>query len=663
MAASDKIDKMKELNAILKEAADAYYNRDSEIMSNYEYDKLYDELLELESETGVVLSGSITQRVGYEVTSALPKERHSEKMLSLDKTKSREELKDWLGDKDGCMSWKLDGSTCVLYYAKGKLVKAVTRGNGEVGEVITEQAKCFANVPISIPFKGELVVRGEALMRYSEFERINALIDDVESKYKNPRNLASGTMRALDTSVLSERSVEFHAFTLVSSSQKMSNSYCERLSWLEDNGFTSVFHKKVSKDDVLDAVCEFEKEVEHNDLPSDGLVVFYDDVAYGESLGETSKFPRNGLAFKWSDETADTTLVRIEWQPSRTGRVNPVAIFEPVELEGTTVSKATLNNLSFISDLLGTPFEGQQLTVYKANKIIPCIIDAETSGRTEENEIEIPSRCPSCDGLLVRQMDNDSEFLICENDTCPAKIDGSMEHFVSRDGLNVMGLSSEKIKMLKAGGVLDSFSDLLHIKDREDEIVGKIGNFQKKSFDNLVAAIEDAKNELTAQRLLYALGIREIGRSASRDISAFFGGDFQKMMGATKEELMQIDGIGEKMAENYMEFFSKNSAMASGLLEELDLAGQENTMVKANESSAASGKTFVITGALNTYSNRKAAQDDIEAHGGKLAGSVSSKTDFLVTNDTTSNSSKNRKAAELGIPVITEQQLIDMLSK
>ena len=351
----------------------------------------------------------------------------------------------------------------------------------------------------------------------------------------------------------------------------------------------------------------------------------------------------------------------IEWSCAAS-TISPVAVFEPVNLEGTVVKRASLCNISEC-ERLGIGAKGTEISVIKANKIIPCIIDAETSGRTEENEIEIPSRCPSCDGLLVRQMDNDSEFLICENDTCPAKIDGSMEHFVSRDGLNVMGLSSEKIKMLKAGGVLDSFSDLLHIKDREDEIVGKIGNFQKKSFDNLVAAIEDAKNELTAQRLLYALGIREIGRSASRDISAFFGGDFQKMMGATKEELMQIDGIGEKMAENYMEFFSKNSAMASGLLEELDLAGQENTMVKANESSAASGKTFVITGALNTYSNRKAAQDDIEAHGGKLAGSVSSKTDFLVTNDTTSNSSKNRKAAELGIPVITEQQLIDMLSK
>lgn len=677
---TDARERMAELNEVLTRAAEAYYNEDTEIMSNYEYDALYDELLVLESKWGAS-PDSITQRVGAELegtddkenesSESLPKVEHETPMLSLDKTKSLEFLSEWLGEHIGCLSWKLDGSTVVLTYDQGSLSRAVTRGNGRIGEDITRQAKKFTGVPMEIPYRGRIVIRGEAVMTYSEFERINKSLD-AEAKYKNPRNLASGTMRALDDTLLDEREIRFVPFELVDADESLttemsllghdSNSFANRLDWLESLGFSPVDHRLAAPADLTILVEEFEQSVPRQDIPSDGLVLVFDDVAYGESLGTTSHAPKNGMAFKWSDETADTKLRDIVWQPSRTGRINPVAVFDPVELEGTTVERATLNNLSFIADMLGVPKEGQALTVYKANKIIPTIVSAE-KGSKNASVLEIPDRCPACGHKTERVDEHGSEFLMCLNSECPAKRRGALVHFASRDALDIRGISKETIERLEENGIIESYRDLLEIADKRTQIVGIIEKMGEKSFDNLVVAVEKARHT-TAARFLYSLGIREIGRKASSDIVGVFDNDIEKIIetgeNGDKETFLAIDGVGAVMAEEICRYMASNGDMVRDILQIIDITdkGEKKETAMDLETSNIAGKTFVVTGKVYSFANRKELENWIVERGGKLAGSVSGKTDYLVTNTPDSGTAKNQKAQVLGVPIITEDELI-----
>ncbi|MBO4523502.1 MAG: NAD-dependent DNA ligase LigA [Ruminococcus sp.] len=647
--ANNDINRMKELNELLAKAADAYYNTGVEIMSDKQYDELYDELVALEKNTGVVLSGSRTQQVGYEVSSGLKKIKHPSKMLSLDKTKSVEELKSWLGEHKGFLSWKLDGLTLVLTYNNGELEQAVTRGNGEIGEEITANARHIKGIPARIPFKGHLVVRGESLMKYKDFERVNAEIED-GTKYKNPRNLCVGTVRNLDSRVTAQRNINFFAFNLVSADGYEENSFIKRLDWLEAQGFQRVYGLTVTKDTIERAVSDFEKAVSENEFPSDGLVLMYDDVAYGLSLGETSHAPRNGIAFKWRDETADTTLREVEWSASRTGLLNPVAIFDPVELEGTTVSRASVHNLSIVKQLrLGI---GDTLTIFKANMIIPQVLENKTASGT----LNIPDVCPVCgEATEVRTSDEDVETLVCPNKDCAAKHLGKFEHFVQRDAMNIVGMSTATIETLVSEGFVSQFRDFYHLDDHKFKIVVLEG-FGEKSYQKLVDAVE-ASRRTELSRVLYAMGIPNIGRQASRLICAEYPGA-DKLEQLTVAELTAIDGIGEVLANDYVKFFAdeKNLAEFHNLLAELTI--EESAAV--NSESAIAGKTFVITGAVHIWKNRNELKAFIEQNGGKAAGSVSSKTDYLINNDNTSNSTKNKTAKELGVPIITEEEFAEL---
>lgn len=643
------IERMKELNELLSKAADAYYNTGVEIMSDKQYDELYDELDSLEKKTGVILSNSRTQQVGFEVSSELKKIKHPSKMLSLDKTKSIDELKSWLGSHKGFLSWKLDGLTLVLTYNGGVLEQAVTRGNGEIGEEITANARHIIGIPARIPFSGRLVVRGESLMKYKDFERVNAEIDD-GSKYKNPRNLCVGTVRNLDSQVTAERNINFFAFNLVSADGYEENSFSSRLKWLESQGFQCVYGKEVTSDTIKDAVAEFEKKISDNEFPSDGLVLIYEDVAYGLSLGETSHAPRNGLAFKWRDETADTILREVEWSASRTGLLNPVAIFAPVELEGTTVSRASVHNLSIVRQLrLGI---GDTLTVFKANMIIPQVLENKTGSAS----LEIPAVCPVCGGATeIRTSDEDVETLVCPNSDCAAKHIGKFEHFVQRDAMNIVGMSTATIETLVSEGFVKEFRDFYHLDDYKFKITALEG-FGDKSYQKLAEAIE-ASRSTELSRVLYAVGIPNIGRQASRLICAMYKtpDELEKLSAA---ELTAIDGIGEVLANDYVKFFAdeKNLSEFRRLTAELDIKASE----AVNSNSAIAGKTFVITGSVHIWKNRNELKEFIEQNGGKAAGSVSSKTDYLINNDNTSNSSKNKTAKELGIPIITEEEFQEL---
>lgn len=644
-----KIDRMRELNTILAKAADAYYNTGVETMSDREYDTFYDELEQLEKETGVILSGSRTQKVGYEVSSALKKVKHTSKMLSLDKTKSIDELTAWLGENTGFLSWKLDGLTIVLTYENGVLLQAVTRGNGETGEDITANARHIIGIPTAIPFADKLVIRGEALMKYKDFERVNAQIEE-GAKYKNPRNLCVGTVRNLDSKVTAERNINFFAFNLVSAEGYEENSFAARLKWLESIGFQCVDGVSVTKENLADNVKKYAESITDNEFPSDGLVLMLDDVAYGVSLGETSHAPRNGIAFKWNDETADTKLLEVEWSASRTGLLNPVAIFEPVELEGTTVSRASVHNLSIVKQLkLGI---GDTISIYKANMIIPQILE----NKTNSDNLEIPCECPVCHGKTkVKTSDENVETVYCVNPDCPAKLIGRFEHFVQRDAMNIVGLSTATIETLINEGFIRNFRDFYHINDYKDKIESLEG-FGKRSYEKLWDAINNSrKTELS--RVLYAMGISNIGRAASRLIcSVYPEPDILETL--TVEDLTSIDTIGEVLARDFVDFFNNETNLKeySELLAELEIAEPE----KIETDSAISGKTFVITGSVNIWKNRNELTDFIESKGGKVAKSVTSKTDYLINNDSTSNSSKNKKAKELGVTIITEEEFKNM---
>lgn len=652
--AEDKTKRIRELIGTLRAAGRAYYQESREIMSNFEYDKLYDELVSLEKETGIVFANSPTQNVGYEVVSALPKERHEKPMLSLNKTKSVEELADWLGGQTGLLSWKMDGLTIVLTYQNGTLVKAVTRGNGEIGEVITANAKAFVNVPLNISYQGELILRGEAIIRYSDFEKINEQIEDVDAKYKNPRNLCSGSVRQLNSEITAQRQVHFYAFSLVKADGiDFKNSRKEQFEWLKTQGFEVVEYHEVTKETLPETVKMYSEAIAENDTPSDGLVLLYDDIAYGQSLGRTAKFPRDSIAFKWADEIQETTLLYIEWSASRTGLINPVAVFEPVELEGTTVSRASVHNISIMEALeLGA---GDRITVYKANMIIPQIAD----NLTRSGVRDIPEVCPVCGGQTeVRQL-NDVKSLYCTNPDCQAKKIKSFTLFTSRDALNIAGLSEATLEKFIGVGMIHEYADIFHLDRHQEEIV-EMDGFGQKSYDNLIAAAEKASHT-TLPRMVYGLGVAGIGLANAKMICRHFKNDFEVMRHATVEELVEIDGIGEVLAQAWTAFFSdgKNNAIVDHLLAELTFeAEDEESSEGADEAFA--GMNFVITGSLEHFKNRKELQELIERRGGKVTGSVTSKTNYLINNDVASSSSKNKKARELGVPILSEEEFLKL---
>ncbi len=648
----DIIQLMKSKIELLNKAAKAYYQENREIISNYEYDKLYDELEELEKETGTVLSNSPTIRVGYELLTGLPKERHEKPMLSLDKTKDVTALKEWLGSQRGLLSWKLDGLTIVLTYQDGKLAKAVTRGNGEVGEVVTNNVRVFKNIPWSIPYKGSLVLRGEAVISYSDFEKINEEIIDANVKYKNPRNLCSGSVRQLNNKVTSERNVNFYAFSVVMAEDaELGNSRALQLEWLSSQGFDVVEHKKVDADSIEDTVKWFAEQIEKNDVPSDGLVLSLDDIKYGESLGSTSKFPRDSIAFKWRDEIKETTLKEIEWSASRTGLINPIAIFEPVELEGTTVSRASLHNLSIMEDLqIGL---GDTVSVYKANMIIPQI----SENLTRSGNVKPPEVCPVCGGKAETRQNNDVRYLYCTNDECAAKQIKRFSLFVSRDAMNIEGLSEATLEKFISAGLVKELADLYHLSIHKERIVEMEG-FGEKSFNKLTEAV-DRSRKTTAVRLLYGLGISNVGLSNAKLICKNFKYVWNAVENASFEQLISINGIGDVMADSYVRFFNDegNRAEVSAILQEIELEEvnvADGDLILAN-------KIFVITGSLTQFKNREELVALIEEKGGRVSGSVSAKTSYLINNDNTSNSSKNKKANELGISIITEEQFMDMI--
>lgn len=644
-----KKERMQELIKILNEASKAYYAEDREIMSNFEYDRLYEELEGLEKETGIVLSGSPTVSVGYESVEELPKERHESPMLSLGKTKSREELKDWLQGKEAILSWKLDGLTVVLTYRNGELFKAVTRGNGEIGEVITGNARTFKNIPLNIAFKGELVLRGEAVITYSDFEKINEEIPEAEAKYKNPRNLCSGSVRQLNNEITAKRNVRFYAFTLVSAEDvDFHNSREEQFRFLEKQGFEVVERKMVTPDTILSAISEFENKIPAYDVPSDGLVLTYEDIAYGKSLGRTAKFPRDAIAFKWADEIRETTLTEVEWSASRTGLINPVAIFTPVELEGTTVSRASVHNVSIVKELkLGI---GDRITVYKANMIIPQIAE----NLTQSGNLPIPATCPVCGGETKIQNMNDTETLYCTNPECAAKKIKSFTLFVSRDALNMEGLSEATLEKFISMGFIHEYADLFHLTEHRDAIVDMEG-FGEKSYTNLVESIEKARNT-TLPRLIYGLGIANIGLVNAKMLCRHFDYDLDALQSAKEEELSDIEGVGDVIAGAFVSYMNNpaNKEKIDHLLPELHLEKPESSTVNQN----LAGLSFVVTGTLNSFENRNALKEEIEKRGGKVTGSVTSKTECLINNDVTSSSSKNKKAKELNVPILSEEDFL-----
>ena len=660
MTNDEKLKRIKELTDLLNLASRTYYQEGREIMPNIDYDRYYDELLALEKETGFRLANSPSQNVGYEIISELPKERHEKPMLSLDKTKSPDELITWMNGKKCVLSWKLDGITCVVTYEGGVLKKAVTRGNGEIGEVVTPNARFFDNLPGQIPFKGKLIVRGEAVISYSDFEKINEEVADTAARYKNPRNLCSGSVRQLDPSVTAGRHVRLIVFALISAEgtpeapevPDFHNSFSERFDWLEKQGFEVVEHMFTDAGTLKADIQKFKDRIPTYDIPSDGLVLAFEDVAYGLSLGSTAKFPRNSIAFKWQDELAETTLRKIDWSGSRTGLINPVAVFDPVELEGTTVTRASVHNVSIVEELqLGI---GDTITVYKSNMIIPQIND----NLTRSGSAVIPDKCPVCGGPTEVRRDNTAALLYCLNPECPAKKIKSFELMVSRNALNVDGLSEMTLERLIDEGFIHEYADIFRLERYRNGIAALEG-FGEKSADNLIEAAKKA-SETELYRFLYGLGIPGIGLSGSKAICRAFGNEPDAVMNADRERLLAIRDIGPTLADNYTAFFAddKNRAVAKDLASELSFRPDE----RAEETEKIfDGMTFVITGDVHHFANRRAAQDVIELLGGKASGSVSAKTTYLINNDIMSQSSKNQKAKELGIPIITEEQFIEML--
>ncbi len=650
----DKMQRLQELVELLNEASKAYYQQAEEIMSNFEYDKLYDELQALEQETGIVLANSPTVNVGYEVISELPKEHHPEPMLSLDKTKDVEQLATFVGNHKSLLSWKMDGLTIVLTYREGELYKAVTRGNGEVGEVITNNAKVFKNIPLKISYQGELILRGEAIIGYSDFEKINEEIGDADAKYKNPRNLCSGSVRQLNNEITAKRNVKFYAFSLVQAEGvDFQNSRVCQMEWLKSQGFETVEYSVVTEENIRTEVLNFSERIKYNDFPSDGLVVTYDDIEYGRNLGRTAKFPRDSYAFKWADEIRETTLLEIEWSPSRTGLINPVAIFEPVELEGTTVSRASVHNLSIMEELkLGV---GDRIQVYKANMIIPQIAENLTRSGVKD----IPDKCPVCQGATQIKQVSDAKTLYCTNPECQAKHVKSFALFASRDAMNIDGLSESTLEKFISRGFIKDYADLFHL-DRYEQEIQDMEGFGEKSYKKLINSLETAR-ETSLPRLIYSLGISGIGLANAKVLCKAFHNDVESLLNATVTDIMEIDGMGEVLAKAFVNYFANSDhvKLLRDLLREVKIPEEkENTTPQIFE-----GKNFVITGSVNHFANRGEVKELIESLGGKVTGSVTSKTHYLINNDVASASSKNKKANELHIPIISEEEFLEMVQE
>ena len=648
----DKITRMKELINILNKASELYYQKNTIMMTDYEYDHLYDELVELEKETNMTLSNSPTINVEPEISSSLKQVEHPSPMLSLAKTKKVSELENFLGDKEGLLSWKLDGLTIVLTYEDGKLISGVTRGTGIIGELVTENVKQFKNVPLTIPYKGRLVLRGEAIIKYSDFNRMNEELGDGSSQYKNPRNLCSGSVRQLDSSITAKRCVNCIIFALIESSTNISNLKSECFDWLKNQGFEVVEHYKVTKNTVKEQVLMFKEKVKEYDIPSDGLVITYDDIAYGNSLGTTAKFPKHSLAFKWKDETVATTLRKVDWLVSRTGLINPVAVFDPVELEGTIVSRASVHNVSILEGLkLGI---GDTIMVYKANMIIPQI----ASNSTQSGNLEIPDSCPVCGSKASIISNSDVKYLYCMNDFCKAKLIKRLSLFVSRNAMNIDGISDMILNKLITEKIVNNYKDLYHLDRYKDKIIAFDG-FGEKSYSNMINSIEKSRHVKLAN-FIYALGIPDIGFSRAKLICNHFNNDFNKISNLTYEELSNISGVGDVIAKEWIDTFSNPD-----FIEELKELKEEIDIPKAsiNSNKDLDGLTFVITGSLNKFTNRDTMIEFIEEHGGKVVTSISSKVNYLINNDITSTSTKNNKAKELGINIIDEDKFLELIKE
>ena len=644
-----KLNRMKELIEILNNASRLYYQYSTPIMTDFEYDKLYDELEKLEKETNTILSNSPTQNVEPEAIDSLVKVEHPAPMLSLSKTKSISELASFLGNQEGLLSWKLDGLTIVLTYKDGKLSSGVTRGNGIIGEVVTENVKKFKNIPLTIPYKGTLVVRGEAVIKYSDFNKMNEELDDDSSQYKNPRNLCSGSVRQLDSKVTAKRNVNCIIFALIESEKKFKLK-SEEFEWLKSLGFDVVEYHKVTSNNIEEQVLYFKNKINEYDIPSDGLVLLYNDIEYGKQLGTTAKYPKNAIAFKWQDETAETKLIDVDWLVSRTGLINPVAVFEPVELEGTIVSRASLHNVSILQGLsLGI---GDTILVYKANMIIPQIAD----NLTQSNSLAIPNKCPVCNHEAKIISSNDVKYLYCMNDFCPAKLVKRLSQFTSRNAMNIEGLSDAIINKLADEGLIKTYADIYNLKRYKNDIISFEG-FGEKSYDNLINSIEKSRNVKLAN-FIFALGIPDIGLSRAKLICKNYSNDINKIRNLTFEELSKIDGIGEIIAKGWIDTFNNND-----FIKELELLLKEvnftDTSIDNNQ--PLKDLIFVITGSVNNFTNRDELVEYIESYGGKVVKAISNNVNYLINNDITSTSTKNTKAKELGIKIISENDLMSMI--
>lgn len=644
-----KLNRMKELIEILNNASRLYYQYSTPIMTDFEYDKLYDELEKLEKETNTVLSNSPTQNVEPEAIDSLVKVEHPAPMLSLSKTKSISELASFLGNQEGLISWKLDGLTIVLTYKDGKLSSGVTRGNGIIGEVVTENVKKFKNIPLTIPYKGTLVVRGEAVIKYSDFNKMNEELDDDSSQYKNPRNLCSGSVRQLDSKVTAKRNVNCIIFALIESEKKFKLK-SEEFEWLKSLGFDVVEYHKVTSNNIEEQVLYFKNKINEYDIPSDGLVLLYNDIEYGKQLGTTAKYPKNAIAFKWQDETAETKLIDVDWLVSRTGLINPVAVFEPVELEGTIVSRASLHNVSILQGLsLGI---GDTILVYKANMIIPQIAD----NLTQSNSLTIPNKCPVCNHEARIISSNDVKYLYCMNDFCPAKLVKRLSQFTSRNAMNIEGLSDAIINKLADEGLIKTYADIYNLKRYKNDIISFEG-FGEKSYDNLINSIEKSRNVKLAN-FIFALGIPDIGLSRAKLICKNYSNDINKIRNLTFEELSKIDGIGEIIAKGWIDTFNNDD-----FIKELELLLKEvnftDTSIDNNQ--PLKDLIFVITGSVNNFTNRDELVEYIESYGGKVVKAISNNVNYLINNDITSTSTKNTKAKELGIKIISENDLMSMI--
>lgn len=650
----DKIKRLKELTEQLNHYRDSYYNNSESLISDKQYDDLFDELQSLEEETGIVMSNSPTNTVGYEVKSKLEKVKHSHPMLSLDKTKSTDDLIKFSNGRDCIISLKLDGLTVLNTYDNGVLFQSETRGNGEEGEIITHNAKVFDNLPLNIPFDRKFEIEGEAIITQSDFEKIN-----INGEYKNCRNLASGSVRQLDSNITKNRHVRFIAWKIPFGL----TTYTKGFEIAAQYGFEVVPYVKYnsSTDNIEKKIEALKNIAKEKSLPIDGLVVTYNNVEYGKSLGMTGHHPKHSLAYKFYDDIYPTELLDVEFTMGKTGVLTPTAVFKPVEIDGTVVGRASLHNISIMKEL-GITHKGQTVNVYKSNQIIPQIDSVEDDDIeiTDDNMIIPVETCPICGADTKIIQENDSKVLICTNDNCKGKLLGKLVHFCSKNAINIESMSEATLQFLIDRGWVKSFKDIYKLDYYRQNWKGYDG-FGDKSVDKLLDAIENSR-KTTLDRFIYSLSIPLIGRSASKDIAKYCHNsidEFTFIMENTSLEFATIDGIGVSATTSLDDWWNINRDMFYELEEEFVFA---NSKENNDVSTDLSGNIFVITGSLTHYKNRDELVSVIETMGGKVSGSVSAKTSYLINNDTQSSSSKNQKAQKLNIPIIREEDFIKMIS-